>query len=851
MAAVCEVPSPVKIWSPSEALSPRVKRLRDEFWAFYRRDYYRNEVRPYTTGTRWDQVYSLWNWSNVPEMFTFFEGAKSYLLAAAEKVALPPGFWDEPLIVRRAILFKRVVEQLPVKILDGELVVGAYFNTAISRGLTQDEARARQNMEHNFLAETKTLNRLGVGNCGAVPGHLIPNYPKVLQIGWKGIRAEAESVLADAKAASYKRDLARAIVICADAVKILAERYAAEAESVLATPPLLHGGGARGRGRVAASYKRDLARAIVICADAVKILAERYAAEAERLAGEEANPNRRAELLEIARICRKVPWEPATTLPEALQSLWFTHMLLMAAESYPGPGVSPGRIDQYLYPFYRADLEAGRLTREQAKEWLECCWIKHNYVYDFQGRVGTNQGINSSFGQLITLGGMDANGEDSSNELTYLCLDVIEDLNLLEPKPNIRLHAQSPDRLLDRLTAMIAKTQGSPFLLNFDENAIRGLAWEGLPESELWDYAPVGCLENTLQGCDRSGTVDVNLNIAKAIELALNDGKDMTTGEQIGPKTGDPRRFADFAAFFTAFKTQLKAEIDRLIACNDIADSARARFEPTPYVSALVDGCLESGRDVTAGGAKHNFITVEGVALATAVDSLAAVKKLVFEDKRVTMDELLRALKANFDGCEALRQMLLNKAPKYGNDDPHVDDLAREVSQFWTTEAFKHTTPETGKRYRGGYLSWNYWVSYAPNTAATPDGRLRGQFLSNAVRPVNGADRKGPTAAIKSVGRLGLETAPNGASHTISLSPSLVRDAEHRQKLAALLRAYGQVGGTALQINVIDSDTLRAAQKDPDAYRNLLVRVTGYNAYFVMLGKEIQDEIIARESHAV
>jgi len=215
------------------------------------------------------------------------------------------------------------------------------------------------------------------------------------------------------------------------------------------------------------------------------------------------------------------------------------------------------------------------------------------------------------------------------------------------------------------------------------------------------------------------------------------------------------------------------------------------------------------------------------------------------------MDELLAALGANFEGYEELRQTLMHKAPKFGNDDAEVDELAREVSRFWTEEAFKHRSPATGRRYRGGYLSWNYWVAYAPSTAATPDGRRRGTFLSNGVCPVSGCDRQGPTAVIKSVGHLGLETAPNGASHTLSLGPSLVRGEEHLAKLSALLRAYGRVGGTALQVNVIDADTLRSAQADPETYRNLLVRVTGYNAYFVMLGREIQDEIIAREAHGV
>nr|HPL30614.1 pyruvate formate lyase family protein [Anaerolineae bacterium] len=686
---------------------------------------------------------------------------------------------------------------LPVQILEGELVVGGQFSTALSRCLNKDEARARDRAEQAFFKEWQVLNDHGVGNCAAVPGHLVPDYPKALRLGWQGIAAEAQAVWSDPAA---------------------------------------------GRER------RELARAIVICGEAVRAFGERYAAEAERLAAGESNPTRQAELVEIARIVRKVPWQPPETFPEALQALWTTHMLVMAAESYPGPGVSPGRVDQYLYPYYQADLAAGRLTRREAKEWLECLWIKHNYVYDYQGWVGTNQGINASFGQLITLAGMDAAGNDASNDLTYLMLEVIEEMNLLEPKPNVRIHARTPDRLLQRLVEMLARAQGAPFLINFDEQAMAGLRWQGLPEERLWDYAPVGCLENTLAGDDRSGTVDVNLNLAKAVELALNNGRDMATGRPIGPRTGDPRRFAGFDEFMAATKAQLTHLVRWIIRVNDMADAGRARWEPVPYLSALVGGCLESGRDSNAGGAHFNFLTVEGVALATAADSLAAVKKLVYGEGQVGWERLLSALAANFEGDEPLRQMLVNKAPKYGNDDAYADAIARELSRTWTEEAFRHTSP-TGKRYRGGYLSWNYWIAYAPSTAATPDGRRRGQFLSNAVCPVNGADRTGPTAVIKSVGSLGLETAPNGASHTMSFSPSLLANPESRVKLAALLRAYGRVGGTCLQVNVVDAATLREAQLRPEEYSNLLVRVTGYNAYFVGLGKEIQDEIIARESH--
>jgi len=788
------------VWSASASLSPRVRRLREEFFSFYSRDYFRNEVRPYTSGLLWDVVWSPHNWTVAPELYPFLSAYQDSLLAAAERVELPSGFWREPLGVRRALFFRTVLEShLPVKILDGELIVGSHFNTALSKTHTRREARDWKRREGRWRQEAEELNGLGVGNCGAVPGHIIPNYPKVLRLGFRGIVAELEEKLQQARGRKRKNSL----------------------------------------------------RALIISCEAVAVFASRYAGEAERLATDEPDESRREELRQIAAICRKVPWNPAQSFQEALQALWFTHMLVMAAESYPGAGVSPGRIDQYLYPYYQRDIDSGQMTREEGRELLQCYWLKHNYAYDYQGRVGTNQGINSGFGQLITLGGLGPDGEDASNPLTWLMLDVIEDMNVVEPKPNIRLHRNTPDDLLQRVVEIISKVQGAPFLLNFDEASIRGLEWQGLPRDELWDYAPVGCLENTLQGNDRSGTVDVNLNIAKAVELALNDGRDMQSDKRVGPATGNPRGFADFPAFFAAFKAQLKALLERLIDCNNGADAIRATLEPTPYLSALVDGCADSGRDITAGGAVHNYITVEGIALATAVDSLAAVKKLVYEDKTVSMDELLVAVRANFEEHEALRQTLINKAPKFGNDDPYVDEIAREVSQFWTKEAFKHTSPASGRRYRGGYLSWNYWVAYAPSTAATPDGRKRGTFLSNGVCPVNGGDRQGPTAVIKSVGHLGMETAPNGASHTLSLSPSMVRDAEHRAKLVALLRAYDRVGGTCLQINMVDPATLREAQADPETYRNLLVRVTGYNAYFVMLGKEIQDEIIAREAHGV
>ncbi|MEM0233535.1 MAG: pyruvate formate lyase family protein [Candidatus Nezhaarchaeales archaeon] len=785
-----------RIWSPG-GLTERVKKLRDQYFSFWDRP--TNEVIAYTTGAPWDEVFSYHDWGVVPEMFPFLPAIRDSLKVLAMKVDLPEGFWKESLPVRRAIFFRRVIEEhLPVRILDGELIVGFHFNTALSKCFTKEEAEEWRRAEERWFRRVVELSDLGVMNCGAIPGHIIPNYRKVVERGFRGIRDELLQWM---------------------------ERHTDEA-------------------------KRDYVRAMVIAVEAVKRFAERYAEEAERLAASEEDEVRRAELLEIARICRKVPWEPAETFWEALQSLWFAHMLVMAAESYPGPGLSYGRLDQYLYAYYKRDVDEGRLTREFAKELLCCFWIKHNYAYDYMGKIG-NQGINSGFGQLITIGGMNKDGSDAVNELTWLILEVAYEMNMLEPKLNVRVHKNISRSFLLKMCEVLARTQGSPFLINFDEPSMRGLMWEGIPEDEVWDYACVGCLENTLQGKDRSGTVDVNINLAKPLELVFGRGRDLKTGKMIGVKTKDPRKFKSYEEFEEAYFAHLKKCIEVTLSLASEADAIRARWEPVPYLSALVDGCAEKGIDVRQGGAIYNFITVEGVGLATVADSLAAVKKLVFEEREVSMEELVEAIKRNFEGFDELQRRLLFKAPKFGNDDDYVDEIARKVSRFWTQEVFKHVSPATGRRFRGGYLSWNYFIDFAPKTAATPDGRPRGKFLSNGVQPVQGMDRKGPTAVIRSVGKLGLETAPNGASLVITLNPSSVRDEEHLEKLAALLLACCDLGVTNLQVNMLSPEVLREAQRKPEEYRNLLVRVTGYNAYFVTLGREQQEEIIARTCHGL
>ncbi len=789
----------IKIWSPSETLSERVQKLRNHFYSFNERDE-TNEPYAFTTGTDWDEVYSVHDWANEPALYPFFPSVNQTLKAMGVKVDLPDSYWNQGLAMRRAVFFHEVMSKyMPIVILDGELIVGFNFNTALSKSLNKSETSKRNKEMAKWFKETSRLNEYGLGTGSSIPGHLIPNYAKVMKMGMRGLAEEYQALL---------------------------------------------------NGELTPNH-REFVEALILSCETARDVGLRYSEKARELADKQQDSKRKKELLRIAEICSRVPWEAPTSFWEALQSLWIVHMLVMAAESYPGAGLSHGRWDQYMHPFYKKDIEDGTLTRNEAKELLQCYWIKHNYVYDFQGRLGINQGINSSFGQLITLSGCGPNGEDLTNDLTWLALEVIEEINLFEPKPNIRLHRNTPQDFLIRVAEIVSRAQGSPFLLNFDEHSIDGLVWQGVPREIAWDYGVVGCLENTMQGNDRSDTVDVNINLAKAVELALNDGRDMTSGIQFGPKTGDPSSFKTFDVFMSAIKEQLQALVELLVNAGNMADTLRAKYQPVPYLSALMDECAVNGKDINEGGTTWNFNTMEGMGIATLADSVAAVKKMVFDEKRVSMKELLLAIESNYEGYEELRQLLRSKTPKFGNDDDYADNIAQELSVFWAKEAFKHENPYTGRRYRAGYLSWNYFIPLAPLTAATPDGRRRGEFLSGGVGAVQGMDAKGPTASIRSVGKLSLETVPNGASHTITISPSMVKTPEHIEKLAALLRAYNEVGGTALQINVIDAKTLRDAQKHPEVYSNLMVRVTGYNAFFTQVGRELQEEIITRTEHSL
>jgi len=816
-------------------LSPRIQWLRDYYFQGVQRRW-NNEMTAWTTGTSWDFQYEELTFYIVPETYAFFQTFRSCFQQTARPVALHPDFWTWSLPERKAWFNREVmVRYLPQEILPGDLLAGARFNVMTSTCLNKKEARDYDRLiygKNGTRAAIKAYHDHGYGNCGATSGHLIPDYAYVLNHGWKAIHADLEAryeALPEADKRGAKGAQLRAM-------------------------------------RTASTMSRDVA--------------DGYAEQCLRLAEAEADPARRAELEQMAANLRRVPWEGATTFWEAIQSLWLTHMLVMSDENYPGPGVSFGRIDQYLHPFWQKSLAEG-MTVDFGKEILKCFWVHCNTAYDAMIRTGGNQGITAGYGQLLTLSGMGAGGADLTNDLTFVMLDVLDEMSpILEPKPNVRLHRGTPDALLDKVVAMIADSQGAPFLLNFDERSMAGMLLQArksgvehlIHPGNVHDYAPVGCLENTMAGNDRSGTVDNNLNLLKAVELALTGGYDLhpftdpMTGKtepliRTGPDTGDPTTFTTWEQFWDAYAAQTRFIIEKSVELYNRTDALRARFSPTPYLSCLVRGCAEKGLDVTQGGAELAYITIEAVTYATTVDSLLAIKHLVFDEKACTMAELIQALRDNWEGHAVLQARALRKAPKYGRDDPAADALARQVMDLWTEETWKHKTEVTGAQYRPGMLSWNYWIADSFILPASPDGRPKGKFLSNALCPSNGADTRGPTANVNSVGKvLGgrapdgdwgdfINLLPNGGSHTMTFSPALLRDPEQQAKFKAFLRGYVENGGTALQVNMVDAAMLRDAQQHPEDYRHLLVRVTGYNAYFTSIGKELQDEIIARETH--
>ncbi|MGE4412999.1 MAG: trans-4-hydroxy-L-proline dehydratase [Candidatus Caldatribacteriota bacterium] len=591
--------------------------------------------------------------------------------------------------------------------------------------------------------------------------------------------------------------------------------------------------------------KLNQLKAMSICAEAIIILANRYATLAKEKAEKEEDAQRKKELLTIAEICQWVPAHAPRNFWEALQMYWFVHIGVIS-ELNTWDSFNPGHLDQHLTPFYQQGLQSGELDREKAKELLECFWIKFNNQ-PAPPKVGVTLAESGTYTDFANInnGGLTPEGQDTVNEVTYLILEVIDEMRLLQPSTNIQLSQKSPDRFLRRACEIIRKGWGQPSVFNTDL-VIAELLRQGKSIQDAREGGTSGCVETGAFGKE-AYILTGYFNLVKVLEITLHNGIDPRTGKLIGLTTGDPRKFTSFDQLFQAFQRQLHHFVEIKIKGNQIIEQLYATTMPAPFLSIIVSDCIEKGRDYNAGGARYNTDYLQGVGIGTITDSLSALKYHIYDHQHMSMDTLLAALADNFRGEKEIYHLLKNNTPKYGNDDDYADTIMQQVFIAF------HQEVEGRKNSKGG----QYCINMLPTTChiyfgsvvgATPDGRKAKEPLSEGISPVQGADRKGPTAVIKSAAKMD-QVKTGGALLNMKFTPSLLEGEKGLDSLAHLIRAYFKLGGHHIQFNVVKAETLRAAQQNPEEYQNLIVRVAGYSDYFNNLSKTLQDEIISRTEH--
>jgi len=591
--------------------------------------------------------------------------------------------------------------------------------------------------------------------------------------------------------------------------------------------------------------KMEELKAMKIAVDALIRYAERHAEKAIELLRKEKNTRRKEELKKIAAVCAHVPAYAPRDFCEALQYYWFVHLGVIT-ELNPWDSFNPGRLDQHLYPFYKKGLEDGTLTKDKAKELLQLFWIKFNNQ-PAPPKVGVTAEESNTYNDfaLINTGGVKADGSNGVNELSYLILDVVEEMRIPQPSSMVQISKKTPDEFLKKALKIVKTGFGQPSVFNTDE-MIQELLRQGKTIEDARNGGASGCVETGAFGKE-CYILTGYFNLVKVLEIALNNGLDPNTIQKIGLESGDPTSSGSFDELFDAFKRQLEYFIDIKIQGNNIIERLYAEHLPCPFLSLLIDDCIAKGKDYHDGGARYNTSYIQGVGLGTVTDSLTAIKHQVFDEKQITLKELLKALKANFDGYEKLRQRLLNKTPKYGNDDEYADQIMKTIFEAYFS-AIDGRPNTKGGSYRINLLPTTVHIYFGKVVGAMPDGRKSGEPLSEGVSPVQGADRKGPTAVIKSVSKID-HVRTGGTLLNQKFAPELLADEEGLDKLAHLIRTYFKLDGHHIQFNVINAETLRDAQKHPEKYRDLMIRVAGYSDYFVNLSVELQNEIIRRTEH--
>ena len=647
----------------------------------------------------------------------------------------------------------------------------------------EDRVRAVAGEEVDRVAKVIKINQKDHSQ-----GHICPNTRKWLRLGPAGLRAEAEEHLKNAPA-----------------------------------------------------DQRDFYRSIQIVMEGAQAFMCRYADLAEKLYAEHAE----ASLAEVARVCRKLAEQPPETYHEALQATWFLYVILQMEGN--ASSFSPGRMDQYLYPYFERSMEAG-MTLSEALELTECLWLKFNQVVYLRNSNSARYFAGFPIGFNVAIGGQNADGSDASNALSYLFLQAQAHILLPQPNLSLRMYKNSPAELLEAATRVIAKGSGMPQVFN-DEAVIPALEAHGVSHEDAMDYAIVGCVELTTQGNALNWSDAAMFNLVKALELTLTGGVDLLTGKVIGPNYGDLTAYKTYEELEAAFARQIDYYADKMVELIAVMDEMHARCLPTPFLSSVIDDCMALGRDVTLGGAHYNFAGVQAIQVANVADSLAAIRKFVYEEKSVSAEALLEALRSDFSGQEALRQRLIHKSPKYGNDIAAVDDIGAKWTRYFG-ERLKQYRNRRGGLYQMGLYTVSAHVPMGQNVGASADGRhARDPLADGGVSAMYGRDQAGPTALLKSVSKLPYVMASNGTLLNMKFLPQFFATQAGIDKFTAFLRAFCRLGISHIQFNVLNEADLRAAQKEPEKYRSLTVRVAGYTAYFTELAPDLQEEIIARTSY--
>lgn len=583
---------------------------------------------------------------------------------------------------------------------------------------------------------------------------------------------------------------------------------------------------------------------LILSCEAIINYANRYSRLSAEMAEKEADSRRADELRRISNVCSRVPENPPETFHEAVQFLWFTQLGGIITEN--PLSLNPGRFDQYMYPYYKADLEKGIMTKEEAEELVQALWIKYSeWVWTISSNTaGYFAGYNQF--QNLTVGGKKRDGSDATNPLTYICLEATEKLKTHQPGLSVRVHADCPQEFMDAVTRLVSKGTGFPAIHN-DQTGTQMLLQAGYEPEDARDWNNCGCVVPHYRKTHQQTSAS-NINMAAAMEFALNEGRQRMTGNKLGLDAKPIDKYSTYEEVEAAALEQIENLIYHSVVSLLIVQRLHQQVVPRPYMSALVDDCLSEGRDLVDGGAHYNVGPVlTGIGLAVVANSLAVIKKLVFEEKVTTLAELNDAMNSNWEGYEVL-QKLAKSVPKYGNDDDYVDDIARKVANFY----YEHTRANTdiyGSHFNSAFMGISNYIPTGRVVGATPDGRKAGQPITEGVSPYAGTDVKSPLAAMRSSAKLNHEVHTGGTLLNLRLSPDLVKNEKGQRELGNIIRTYFFLGAFHVQFNTLSTETLRKAQKAPDEYKDLLVRVAGYSTQFVNLSPEMQEAIIARTAH--